>query len=69
MAYVKSYVTMYSYLEWVGEIPDSVEPDNRRQWIKDNVDGGEYCDTGCGDWSLDFEDEVDEEEYNEWISS
>tara|TARA_B100000212_G_scaffold151870_2_gene114342 strand:+ start:1314 stop:1523 length:210 start_codon:yes stop_codon:yes gene_type:complete len=68
MAYVKSYVTMYKYLEWVGEIPDSVKPDNRRQWIKDNVDGGEYGDTGGGDWSMDFEVEVDKEDYNKWIS-
>jgi hypothetical protein len=33
MATVKAYATMYSFLEWVGEIPDEIEPDDRQQWI------------------------------------
>lgn len=70
MAYVKSWATMYSFLEWVGEVPDDVEPSKRGQWIKDNICGGEFSNTGCGDWSWDHEPiEVDKEDYEKWISS
>jgi hypothetical protein len=60
MATVKAYATMYSFLEWVGEIPDEIEPDDRQQWIKDNVCGGSYENVG-GDWSYDLAPHVVDE--------
>jgi len=34
--------TMETYLKWEGDVPDDVPEDERRTWIKRNVDGGEF---------------------------
>ena len=48
MPKVKSFATMETDLEWEGYIPDDVPPEEYWIWIKENVDGGEFTDTGCG---------------------
>ncbi len=53
MPKVKSYATMVTLLEWEGHVPDDVPEDERWVWIKENVDGGEFVDTGLGDWEWD----------------
>ena len=50
MPKVKSFAIMETDLEWEGYIPDDVPPEKYWLWIRDNVDGGEFTDTGCGDW-------------------
>ena len=50
--------TMETYLTWEGDIPDDIPEDERRQWIKENVDGGEFWEDGgsfSGGWHLSHE--------------
>ncbi len=66
MPKVKSFATMETDLEWEGYIPDDVPPEEYCDWIKENVDGGEFTDTGCGRhwvWGQDVDviEEEDEE--------
>ena len=58
MPKVKSYATMLTDLVWEGYVPDDVPEDERWLWIKDNVDGGEFVDTGLGDWDWGTDVEV-----------
>lgn len=51
MPKVRATATMYTDLEWIGEIPDDVPEDDWFDWIKTNVDGGYYDEIG-GDWTL-----------------
>jgi hypothetical protein len=46
---------METHLTWEGDVPDDVPANERRQWIKDNVDGGEFTEVGglwYGGWYL-----------------
>lgn len=61
MAKVRAVVTMYTDLEWFGEIPDDVRETDYFEWVKDNVDGGEYTEYGWGDWKLESVEVVDDE--------
>jgi hypothetical protein len=51
MAKVRAVVTMYTDLEWFGEIPDDVRETDYFEWVRDNVDGSQYSEHG-GDWKL-----------------
>jgi hypothetical protein len=42
MPKVRISATMETYLTWEGHVPDDVPEDERRQWIKENVDGAEF---------------------------
>lgn len=59
MPRVRASATMYTDLVWVGEIPDDIPEDKHYEWVKYNVDGGEYTEDGCGDWKLEWV-EIDE---------
>ena len=60
MARVRAVATMYTDLEWVGDIPDDIPEDERYAWVKYNVDGAEYSEIGSGDWKLEWVEAEDE---------
>jgi len=63
MPKVKAHATMETDLEWEGYIPDDVPPEEYWLWVKENVDGGEFTDTGCGrHWVWGQEVDVIEED-------
>lgn len=62
MAKVRAVVTMYTDLEWIGEVPDDIPERDHYQWVKYHVDGGEYSEVGCGDWKLEWVEVVDDGE-------
>ena len=61
MPKVRAVVTMYTDLEWVGQVPDDIPETDYFAWVRDNVDGSEYTEDGLGDWKL-WEVEVLENE-------
>ena len=62
MPRVRSYAIMEVDLEWEGDVPDDVEPEDYWLWIKDNVDGGEFTDTESGSWTWGQDVEVLDDE-------
>ncbi len=59
---VKARADMISFMEWVGEVPDDIPENEIWYWIKKNIDGGDFTDTGCGDWVSNTEVEILEDE-------
>jgi hypothetical protein len=53
---------MISFLDWEGYVPDDIPEDEWWRWIKDNVDGGEFNDSGVGDWIWETDVELLEDE-------
>jgi hypothetical protein len=41
---------MISFMDWEGYVPDDIPEDQWWRWIKDNIEGSEFNDSGCGDW-------------------
>jgi len=62
MPRVRSTAQMISFLDWEGYVPDDIPEDEWWRWIKDNVDGGEFNDSGVGDWIWETDVEVLEDE-------
>ena len=44
--------TMFTGMRWEGDVPASIPEDDRWDWVKNNILGGEYEQT-WSDWSLD----------------
>jgi hypothetical protein len=56
---VRATATMYTDLEWIGDIPDDIPVDQHYQWVKENIGGEQFTELG-GDWSyndVEVEDE------------
>ena len=49
-------------MEWVGDVPDDIPEDEIWYWVRHNVDGGDFTDTGCGDWVSNTDVEILEDE-------
>lgn len=62
MPRVRAQADMISFMEWVGDVPDDIPEDEIWYWIKHNVDGGDFTDTGCGDWVSNTDVEILEDE-------
>jgi len=62
MPRVKAKAEMISFLEWEGDVPDDIPENEIWSWVKYNVEGGDFKDTGCGDWISNTEVEILEEE-------
>lgn len=62
MPKVRAYATMHNFLEWEGEIPDNIPEDERYLWVKENVDGSSFTDTGNGEWVWGVDVDVIEDE-------
>ena len=60
MPRVRATATMYTDLEWVGDIPDDIPEEEHYAWVKYNVDGEEYSEIGGGDWKLEWVEAEDE---------
>ena len=58
MPRVRATAQMITFLDWEGDVPDDVPEDQRWHWIRHNVDGGQFNDSGVGDWIMDPEVEV-----------
>ena len=58
--------TMETDLTWTGFIPDDVPEDERREWIVENVDGGDFTqDEGMwnGSWNLSHDVNLVEDDW------
>ena len=62
MPRVRSTAQMISFLDWEGYVPDDIPEVEWWRWIKDNVDGGEFNDSGVGDWVWETDVELLEDE-------
>ena len=61
---IKAYATMYIHLFGEFEAPDGLEPDELYEWVRTNVDGGDFQETGKYDWEYDYDIEILEETDN-----
>ena len=50
MPRVRATADMISFMDWEGYVPDDIPEDQWWRWIKDNIEGSEFNDRGCGDW-------------------
>lgn len=63
MPKVRATVTMYTDLEWIGEIPDDIPERDHYEWVKENIDGSEYSEvSNSGDWNLEWVEVIDDGE-------
>ena len=61
MTKVVATATMYTFLEWRGDIPDDIPEKDWYLWVKENVCGSEFTEIGSGDWDYDDVLEADYE--------
>ena len=63
MVRVRSTADMITFLEWKGEVPDDIPEEERRYWIKNNIEGDEFYEPNPldGDWVWGTEVEVIED--------
>ena len=50
MPRVRATADMISFMDWEGYVPDDIPEDQWWRWIKDNIEGSEFNDSGCGAW-------------------
>ena len=55
MPKVRATATVYTDLEWIGDVPDDIPEDGHYEWVNENVDGSEYSEvSNSGDWKLEW---------------
>ena len=57
MVMVRATATMYTFLEWEGEIPSEVPEERWGRWIRSNVDGGDFVEF-ASEWEVNCDLEV-----------
>jgi len=50
MPKVRATADMISFMDWEGYVPDDIPEDQWWRWIKDNIEGSEFNNSGVGDW-------------------